>query len=293
MGAARAAFMLPENLPREHSKPRASGIGSCARQQAYSMAGVAEDNGQNNAGNPDGEITSEQGRIVDAEITQKLIKATGFKVVKSQISLPKTFPMTGHPDGELDGTSDGLHWGYEHKQLGRWGYETVFKKGFEQGEPGYLCQTVSYGMALGWDAVYIVCMAQDASSTRSDARTNLKSKNPAVRWANSPDWNPKYLTYGLDLRSYYGTLGRRLVQRAEWLTSWFESSKNPADVAREADPTNSNREEYLVDAEGNIERLTGPDFPCGWCPWLAACLAAGDSGDRAPELPFNIHEEVE
>ena len=287
MGAARDAFMLPENRPRPHPKPRASGIGSCARQQAYSMAGVEVNNGGNNAGNPDGEITTEQGRIVDAEITQKLIVANGLQVVNTQISLPDEFPMTGHPDGEL-GVLDGLKWGYEHKQLGRWAYETVFKKGFEEGEPAYLCQTVSYGMALGWDAVYIVCMAQDASSTRSDARQNLSSKNPKVRWANNPDWNPKYQVYGLDLRQYYPTLGQRLIQRAEWLTDWYNNDGNPANVAREANPESTARDEYVVDAKGDITRVPSPPFPCGWCPWMAACLADGNGGKSAPELPFDL-----
>ena len=264
------------------------------------MAGAPEESGGNNSGHPDNELTTEQGRIVDAEITQKLFIPNGLKVVNDQISLPDDFPMTGHPDGELEfpaaiGRDErdpfGVKWGYEHKQLGRWAYETVFKKGFEQGEPGYLCQTVTYGMALGWDAAYIVCMAQDASSTRSDARMNLGSKNPKVRWANQPGWNPKMLVYGIDLRPYYDTLGKRLLQRAEWLTDWFNNSCNPAEVKREANPESDDRVEYDVDEEGNIERRQAPGFPCGWCPWMARCIADGDGGRPAPELPFKLSDD--
>lgn len=263
------------------------------------MAGATPEPGTGNSGNLDGEITTEQGRIMDAEITQKLISANGYSVVNTQVSLPDDFPMTGHPDGELvrvnamDQYVDGLTWGYEHKQLGRWGYETTFKKGVEEGEPGYLCQVVSYGMARGWDAAFVVVMAQDASSTRSDARTNLGSKNPRVRWANNPDWDPKMLTYGVDLRPYYPTLGRRLLQRAEWLTGWYDNDGDPAHVAREANPESTRRDEYLVSATGDITRVPGPPFPCGWCPWLARCQRDGGGGECAPELPFDLMEDEE
>lgn len=300
MGAARAAFMLPENVPQKHSKPRASGIGNCARQQAYSMAGADTEPGTGNSGNLDGDITTEQGRIMDAQITQKLITANDLVLQNTQISLPSDFPMTGHPDGELGAVTEagqaklqGLKWGYEHKQLGRWAYEKVFKEGFEQGEPGYLCQTVSYGMGLGWDVAYIVAMAQDASSTRSDARTNLKSKNPKVRWANQPDWDPKMLVYAVDLRPYYDTLGKRLLQRAEWLTDWYNAGADPAQVKREANPNTNARDEYLVSATGEITRVEGQPFPCGWCPWLARCQRDGEGAMVAPELPFKLMDEDE
>ena len=283
--------MLPENRPQPHPKPRASGIGSCARQQAYSMAATAVTNVRGN----ENDLTTEQGRIVDAGVTQPLFKPWGIEVVNTQISLPSEFPMTGHPDGELiladsldPRLADGLKWGYEHKNLGRWAYETVFKKGFEQGEPSYLCQTISYGMALEWDAAYVVALAQDASSTNSDARTNLKAKNPQERWANKEGWNPKLLVYGVDLRQYYPSLGKRLLQRAEWLTDWWENDREPAHVEREADPTNDSRDEYTVQPDGEIIRSSGPEFPCGWCPWLARCLADGAGGKVAPELPFTI-----
>lgn len=289
MAGAREAFMLPENRPRPHSKPRASGIGSCARQQAYSMAATAT----TNDGGNENSLTTEQGRIVDEGVTQRLFKPWGVAVVNSQITLPDEFPMTGHPDGELvrvdamdQFMGDGLKWGYEHKNMGRWAYETVFKKGFEQGEPTYLCQTISYGMALEWDAAYVVCLAQDASSVNSDARTNLKAKNPQERWANRPGWNPKLLVYGIDLRQYYPSLGKRLVQRAGWLTDWYNNDQTPGNVAREADPENNERETYTVAADGEISRGSGPDFPCGWCPWLNRCLVDGAGGKVAPELPF-------
>lgn len=284
MQGARQAFLLPENVHHPHPKPRASGIASCARQQAYSMAATDVSNPSGN----ESDLTTEQGRIVDAGVTQRLFEPHGITVVNTQISLPPEFPMTGHPDGELEGNTDGLKWGYEHKNLGRWAYETVFKKGFEQGEPGYLCQTISYGMALEWDAAYVVCLAQDASSTNSDARTNLKAKNPQERWANKPNWNPKLLVYGVDLRPYYPSLGKRLLQRAEWLTSWWTDNRDPSQVAREADPTNTERDEYTVQPDGEIIRSSGPDFPCGWCPWLDRCLVDGAGGKPAPELPFAL-----
>ena len=302
MAVAREAFMLPMNVNRPHDKPRASGIGSCARQQGYSMAGAAT---TNEPGGPDNDLTTEQGRIVDEQVTQRLFVPHGIKVVNSQISLPDDFPMTGHPDGELAFLEDeheggwrerdvnNVKWGYEHKNLGRWAYETVLKQGFEMGEPGYLCQTVTYGMGLGWDAAYVVCLSQDASSVRSDMRINLKSKNPKVRWANDPMLHPKLMTYGIDLHKYYGTLGKRLIQRAEWLTEWYHETREPSHIAREANPEALTRDSYVALPNGEVERTEGPEFPCSWCPWLAQCLKDGNGGDRAPELPFALQKEME
>ena len=293
LGVASEEFMLPENIPTVRAKPRASSIGDCARKIAYMMANTEV----TDPGEDDGEITTEQGRIVDEAISQRLVRRLGEKrgdnirVVNTQVALPDGFPMTGHPDGELSYGDemrdvDGLLWGYEHKHLGRWGYEKTFKEGIEVGEPVYLCQMISYGLALGWDAVAAVILAQDSSSTKSDAQQNLKAKNPGQRWAVNPDWNPKMLVYCLDLRQYYNTLGRRLIDRANWFIDWAANDGNPDNVQAEYSPEDVKPHYTVVEGEPVEEFI--PNFPCSHCEWLTRCRESGPDGRTAPELPFRV-----
>lgn len=102
--ASRRAFMLEMNTPQERAKPRASGIGDCARKQAYSMRNV----GATNEGNRDGGLTTEQGREIE-DLTVEVIRwASGGELVVAnrQIELPADFPMTGHPDGQIVNIED-------------------------------------------------------------------------------------------------------------------------------------------------------------------------------------------
>lgn len=298
--AANRSFMLPENEKQARDKPRASGIASCARQIAYMMANVPE----TNQGAVDSIITTEQGRIME-DLSVELINELGFQVINRQITLPADYPLTGHPDGEIVHNyfynahsepkemydlldANGLKWGFEHKHLGRWAYEAVFKRGLEAAEPVYLAQAVAYGDALNWDAVMWVIMAQDASSTRSDATNNLKAKNPAVRWAISPDWNPKYQVFAMDLRPYKQTLAKRIRMRAEWFTKYVTEGKNPDEVIREYDPDTTDKNTFTPREDGTVERTVGPGFPCSHCEWLDRCVAAGQGKFGAPELPMNL-----
>lgn len=294
--------MLPENLPQVRSKARASGIANCARQIAYYMANVPV----TDEPREDSSVTTAQGRIME-DLSIDLIERTGkAKVVNRQISLPDDYPLTGHPDGELvfdyfynphmtapkeeyrELDDDGLKWGFEHKHPGRWAYEKMFKSGLEQGEPGYLAQAIAYADALGWDAVMWVIMAQDASSTASDATTNLRAKKPEVRWATRPDWNPKYQVYAMDMRPYKQTLAKRIRARGEWFIDWAADEPNPDDVMREYDAEALTKSTYHADADGNITRTEGPPFPCSHCPWLQRCLAVGQGSISAPSLPLKV-----
>ena len=321
--ASLTAFSLEMNAPQARSKPRASGIGDCARKQAYSMANA----GVTNRKNRDGALTTEQGRVIE-DLSVELIRAASngsLVVANRQVELPPDYVMTGHPDGQvvpieaawwdyscrtcgvdgrlslcspptnghaysavgwqapLDTRVDGRVVGFEHKHLGRYGFNSIFKAGFAQAEPSYYAQTLSYGDALGWDQVKVIVLAQDSSSTQSDATMNLKYKNPKVRWAHREDWNPKLQIIDIDLRPL-PLAQKRIRMRAEWLTNVFESGADPDTVAREHDPTDLVKDTPVVLADGTIGTEWGPDFPCSHCPWLQRCLDDGNGGKPAPVL---------
>ncbi len=326
VGASVGAFAMEMNAPTERRLPRASGIGDCARKQAYSMRNV----GTTNAQARDGALTTEQGRQIEDLSVELIRHASQGKLVVAnrQVELPGDFPMTGHPDGQvvprelaewdstcsfcgrdsqsevrpvcnpaddghlykpvgwvapLDATVDGDVIGFEHKHLGYWGYEEIFKRGFADAEPGYYAQTLSYGNALNWNKVRVVVLAQDSASTSRDANINLGAKNPKTRWANSQDWHPKLQIVDLDLGPTV-FLQKRLRLRAEWLTQRYDEGTDPGEVMREADPTSMERKTYEVLPDGEVIENSGPYFPCSHCPWLQRCLDDGEGTLKAPAL---------
>ena len=275
------AFIRPENTRQHHSKPRASALASCARQQAYDMAATIQD-GIGVTGSRlsyDADLTSEQGRAFEG-LMERTLESIGITVVNSQTSLPPNYEVSGHPDGELDlsnytslvGASiqRGLptRWGVEFKHLGRFGYEKAIKYGLRVGHPQYILQAGLYGDALGWDAVLWIVSSQDASSIRADAAASLRYKTPSARWAELIDWHPKLHMETMEIREVQGLLPVAKA-RAKWLSNWKSNSGYPSDVAREYDPTLG-------------------QFPCTYCPYLTTCLNDGNTGTRAPELPFRM-----
>ncbi len=304
MRAAPGAFVLPENVPQHRSKPRASAIGGCSRQNAYMMANVEKEGDKGGS-----TYTSEQGRLAE-DITCKVVEHLDVPrklvVAYRQVALPEDMWATGHPDGYImyrdqcvrsdddgwvlkDGgdpkLDDGLVWGFEHKQPGRWGYEGTFKNGFFEHNRGYTAQTLTYAKGLGWDAVLIVVVSQDSSSTSSDARVNLKAGKPKIRWANQPLWDPKVLVYSMDMRETLPTMGKLVEQRARWLTTHMEDN-GPETVVREHDPLAETHENWSADEAGKITMTRGPEFPCSYCDWRDKCIEDGEGEAVAPSLPF-------
>jgi hypothetical protein len=191
----------------------------------------------------------------------------------------------------LDATVDGEVIGFEHKHLGYWGYEEIFKLGFAEAEPGYYAQTLSYGDALKWKRVFIVVLAQDSASTSRDAGINLGAANPKVRWANKEEWHPKLQIVNLDLGPTVN-YQKRLRMRAQQLTQWlFEDGVDPQDIVREADPVGwldnpekLGRKTHELNEDGSVETVYGPKFPCGFCPWLQRCIDDGEGTKVAVAL---------
>ena len=327
VGASVGLFQLEMNNPIVRSKPRASGIGDCARKQGYSMRNVGATNGQAR----DGALTTEQGRQME-ELSVELIRAASnntLVVANRQIELPPEYIMTGHPDGQIvpieraywrndcavcghnprfdepcdpqisghvyravgwtapiDTKVDGQVVGFEHKHLGQYGYNSIWKEGFVKAEPGYYAQTLSYADALGWDTVRVVVLAQDSSGTNQEASINLGAKNPKTRWANQVDYHPKLTMLDLDM-GLATNLQARLRLRAQWLTSTlFENAIDPGNIVREADPETWSRTRPVLQDDGTVELVSGPEFPCGWCPWLTRCMDDGPGHLQAPALPF-------
>lgn len=277
--AAQGAFMLPENLPQERSRPRASAIAGCARENAYMMANTPKSN--DNADNPerwDMILTTEQGRMFE-DISVKVIEEMGLAVADRQLSLPDDYPVSGHPDGRLvfpeqfSFDPHGKVWGFEHKHFGRYQYQQIYKRGLESAAPEILVQTSLYGDALGWDHCLVLIVGQDGSSNRGDATANSRVKNPANRWVRE-DWNPKVQVYPVDTKMVGDRLLGRVKARAKWLSKWKEQDAEPSNVAREYNPDPDDR--------GKVE------FPCSYCEWRDRCRADGAGGDPAPGLPFKV-----
>ena len=288
LAGANKAFLLPENVPQERSKPRVSSICRDAREIAYMMANT-EKSEDNEVKRSDSVLTTEQGRMYEWVVTNS-IASMGYYVGNSQVSLPDDYPLTGHPDGMLwfptgaedatctwgdfDNTTkgetydaDGMTWGLEVKHYGRWAYENILKKGLEEAAPDVVAQCALYGDALGWDACLVVVTSQDASSIRSDITRNRKAKNPAIRWADRPGIHPKVTLVALDLRPLYETLVPVLKHRAEWFTQWKEQDGNPANVKWEIYP--------------------GDDkFPWSYSEWQGQAIADGQGMLEAPGLPW-------
>ena len=276
-----SAFARPENLRQQHTKPRASALASCARQQAYDMCATVQDE-IGVAGSRlsyDADLTSEQGRAFEG-LMERTLSSIGIQVVGAQSTLPEDYPVSGHPDGELDLSGKGennqvlevqgrTRWGVEFKHLGRYGYEKVIKNGLRVGAPQYILQGGLYGDALGWDAVLYIVSSQDASSIRADAAASLRYKTPSARWAELIDWHPKLHLETLEIKEVQNGLLPVAKARARWLSTWKAESGDPAGVAREYVPENA-------------------QFPCTYCPYLKTCLEDGDGGQRAPELPFRM-----
>lgn len=264
----REASALPENARQERPVPRASGLASCARATAYDMEGLEA---TTDWGRPDITFTQEQGRVAE-DLTVAGINASGrLRVVNRQVELPDNVPYTGHPDGEVEGVGDGLHWGFEHKHFGEWKYNQFQKYGLEC-EPGeeVLAQAIAYGMSLGWDAVLIAITSQDASVIFRDTNRAKKYKDTTKRW---PDFvgeerlNPKLILFAVDLREYYPTLGPRVAARAEQLAVGV-LEHGAAAVQREADPSDD------------------PSFPCSYCQHYARCRSDGEGRIRITPI-FN------
>lgn len=281
---------MPMNDVQERDRPRASSLGACARQQAFTMAGtVPQDIGEEASARAiDQELTAEQGRMFEP-VSIKVIESMGFQVVDRQIALPDDFPVSGHPDGRLvpgdEAARFDINWGWEHKHLGRYAYEKILKMGLFKAEPQFIVQDLMYGYGFGWDAGLFTIVAQDSSSVRGDMTANLRAKNPAVRWAVDPLINPKVNHIALDLAPLKQSLLPRALERAEFLIDWKKNDGDPGHVAPEHDP-NVRETKWIPDGEGGRMEVERAPFPCGWCPFMQNCIKAGLGGKVAPAFPW-------
>lgn len=281
--AFEGAFVLPENVQQERSKPRASALASCARQQAYDMSATPHDpiGTKGSRLTLDSALTAEQGRAFE-ELMIRTLMEKDLYVVGTQAGLPSYYPVSGHPDGELSlvdrstgivptmgsPLEDGRLWGVEFKHLGRYGYLKTIQKGLRAAHPNYILQAGLYGDALGWDAVLFIVSSQDASSIRAEATNSLRRKTN--RWAEDvKDWHPKLHIETMEIREVASGLLPVAKARARWLSNWKQHDGLAKYVAREYDPT-------------------AGQFPCTYCPYLSRCLDDGNGGTEAPQLPFKM-----
>ena len=260
---------LPENEPQRHPKPRVSSMSRDARAITYKMANtpiVTPSRG-------DLTLSAEKGRMME-DVSIEALEERGLYVVNRQIQLPDSYPFTGHPDGELstagDGRTtlmpDGKKWGFEHKHFGRWAYENIMKKGLVAASPEIIGQIALYGDALGWDACMVVVTAQDASSVRSDMTRNSKAKNPAARWADTTEADPKVMIFGIDIKEAAFTIVPMLKLRAQWFMRWYEEDGNPNNVMWENEP--------------------GKYWSWDYSEWGDLAKASSQGFKQAPQLPW-------
>jgi hypothetical protein len=297
------AFVLPENERRIRTKPRASGLMSCARQQVYEMLAVP----YTDIMKEDAVITQELGRMSEDYTTRVVPKIDSplvelpwesLAVVDRQVSLPEDYFVTGHPDGRLtqrkffypnapeeggrrnvyaDTTADGLRWGWEHKLYGAYSYKEALLGNAVTGTAGAFGQGLIYGDALGWDAVLIHVMAADAALVRGEMTHALKyaktGKSPETRRVNQEKVdkfrgkNPKVEVKHVDLRPYKDAFIPDFRARAEALTETVEIGCDPDTVRRERDP-----DQHPL---------------CGYCPFKTRCVEAGQGSLIVPESPID------
>jgi hypothetical protein len=247
------------------TRPRASMLAQCSRENAYYLGNVIPATIRND-GFGDSTFTQEQGRLAE-DITVAGIEAIGtVRVVNRQIELPDSSIVSGHPDGELEFRSDtgspwstvdstGKKWGWEHKHFGRFGYKDIAEQGLFASHPDILAQTALYGLALEWDMVSIVITSQDASSIKFELRKMRRKVNP------------KMMVFNIDLTNdVYPLLSGPLKDRAEALQRVAEGLVKPEDIEREFDGTKN--------------------FPCGYCVYQDRCKLDGQGTVKVPQLPL-------
>ena len=296
------SFVRPENERQRRLKPRASGLISCARQQAYQMAGVPE----TDVMQPDAVVTQEIGRLVEdysVSVVPKIEDSPlvvapweGLAIVGRQVSLPDSFFVTGHPDGRVtqrkfmygnqgrseyaNTTADGLVCGWEHKVYGAYSYKEALYGNVVSGVPGAFAQGVIYGLGLDWDAVLINIIAADAAFIRGEMKRVAQyaetGKALKTRQSNQEKLdkfkgkNAKVEVKHLDLRPYKELFRGDFEARALALSQVSVDEVDPDTVMREKQP------------EGE------KPYPlCDYCPFKTRCIEAGTGTLRIPESPID------
>ena len=245
---------------RTREKVSASAIGDCSRKILADLRGIPT----TNLGRADSVVTMEQGRTFEEIPIEAFTRAGAF--IERGMSLPDSYPLAGHPDGQLTfygdkaNVWDGYKWGWEHKLLGRYQYKETMANGFAIANPGYMAQILIYGHALDWDRVLVQVTAQDASSITAEYNQEKRKKEPAA-WATDPEFDPKTLFFGYDIQAMF-PLVPQLHQRAAEILAIPEAK----DIAREYSGT--------------------VNFPCNYCRVKDWCNTVGDGGIEVTPTPF-------
>lgn len=229
------------------TKPRASSLGHCIRQQMYAMA-AATPSGK---ADPVGAFTAEQGRHMES-LVELGLNRLGWEIEGQQDSLPEGYVVSGHPDGILVRSGQRVAL-LEQKHVGLWRYIDIYRKGLYAAQPGYLIQSLLYADALQMPTIVFIVTAQDSGAVRTEMKKNEKAK-PENRWVG-PDFNPKMQVIEFATDEFDWLLGAA-KNRAEWITEAVDRGVTADEVVREADPERDN-------------------FPCGYCDWQERCQQAG------------------
>lgn len=250
--AIKLAFALPENKIQKRSKPRASGLTGCLRNQQYQMIGAKE----TDEPSADSYFTQEQGRLAE-DITVAALGQCGIPIINRQIALPEDFWVTGHPDGEIAG-----YGGFEHKHFGRYRYKRFAQFGLESAifKEDVAPQIVCYAQGLGWERCLLVVTSQDASSIRVENRYMTKK----AQLAKYHSQNVKMIVFDLEMAPLIDRYAGALKDRATNLSMVTDSTLGTA-------------KEKAVRAF-NPDSNFKPDkgfYECDYCNYRGRCLDDG------------------
>lgn len=282
---------LDANHTGARAKVRASALSSCAREQAYMLAGTPKSDPQRDDLNRvTQQYANEQGRQAEELSFTAIENQPGRKVklmvVGRQREVPSKFPFTGHPDGELawyyadevwedlpesvqaerrfftaemfgrEGTVP-FRVGVEHKDPGVNSFGNVLRGGVAGGKPEWLLQGTLYGEAFDWDYLLVITIALDATAVKSPKMGMLKLLNDMLHAKGHFELH--------DLRELRAAYYPRLKRRAVALNKFAASGADPAEVEREY--------------SGSV------GFPCGYCEWQSRCKLDGAGTVKMPEVP--------
>lgn len=222
-------------------KVRASGVGSCAAKQLYSLKGEVETDLMNARYN----WSSWMG-TAGQELSAAILRRMGYTVTTVHAAI-----VSEHMSGHIDGTITGLDLGdevmlWDSKVRNLFGYRKLATAGLPFGDPEMYLQMQWYMGQLGLKRCMITVHPHDYSSMRNEITRYKVPVHDAIAHR---------IFIPFSARSF-----ELAEQRGIAITA-----------ARDLD--------MMVAREFNPATPADAKFPCGFCPWMSRCL--GDDFERS------------
>lgn len=153
-------------------KPRASSLGSCARQQWYAMRQTPVTDAQ------DPPWPTMMGYAGEA-IAREVLRDMGYSV--DTATIPDDLPYSGHVDDIISGLDLGderVVW--DNKVRGVYGMRTLMTKGLPAADPEMYVQMQAYMAALGLRRAMLTILPHDLRLMMREVRTYKLAGSPLV-----------------------------------------------------------------------------------------------------------------